>query len=139
MKSNNDNPFVYSSYWGTWSRLLLSRSKGTEELFTKYGVPDYVHEVEVDCGAVNPQFKDGWKIVQDVNIRAHCTSRGKKDTISINLPDEAYWTLVRNVQDDLQVYKILHLDLLPIIDWDLYRKNDNGGCPISKCTKGVIK
>lgn len=109
--------FVYSSYWGTYSRIIRTNLFGFQT-------------VEVDLTPINGD----WKNQRLVNIRAHCTSRDKKDHIMGWLPDMVVFRLRQELGDEL-AWKLLTEDIFSQIDWDKYRLHDNGGCPLELCSK----
>lgn len=115
------NLFVYSAYWGTWSRVLRFMNKGN------------TGQVEVNLTATNLDFSRDWDKVASLNIRLHGTSRDAKDLYVKELPANALgW--MRNWLDAPVIERLLHEDFLPKIDWELYNKNTNGGCPFEKCS-----
>jgi hypothetical protein len=110
--------FVYSSYWGRWSRILQE------------GTPQNGYEfIEVSVTAINPTHDYSWADqIMSVNIRRHGTQRDRKDVFVGTLPEAAVAMLDKHIPKEVQ-HLLLHEDLLPQIDWELYRKHCNGGAP----------
>lgn len=123
------NLFVYNFYWGTWSRILRHQSKWSTQ-------------VEVNL-AGNRSIHGSWERVSRVWIREHRTARDERDLVAADLPWEVIWAMEENLRDALIARKVcmldtevhvqqlmstlLHEDLLGRIDWDKYKKLDNGG------------
>ncbi len=108
--------FVYSSYWRTWSRVLLNDY-------------DLVGScVEIDLTPVNGT---DWARVATENIRRHTTDRGVGDKLVWELPKEVEQTCRRHLGDQL-FDRMLTYDYLPEIDWKLYSVPSNGGAPFEK-------
>src|ERR1700682_653370 len=106
MKSKNGNLFVYSSYWGTWSRILAPYDK-------VFHNGHCVGQVEVDVTPINITHDYSWIRHNRVIVRAHGTIRDRDDKIVEELPKEAYQDILSRVPD-LEVQNlILHADLLP--------------------------
>ena len=116
VRSENKNMFVYNSYWRTWSRILQE------------GTPHNNFEfIEVNVTPVNPDFQHSWpEQITPVRIRKHGTTRSRDDKFVGTLPEEVVAMLNEHVPQEIQHF-LLHEDLLPQIDWDLYRKHNNGG------------
>jgi hypothetical protein len=121
VESHNGDMFVYSSYWHTWSRVLRERSGGNPT-------------IEVDLTAINPTADYGWARVLSCNIREHYTHRGTHDIICRSLPAHAV-LLMRERMDSETFDKLVHQDLLPLIDWDKYREVCNGGAALKNILK----
>ena len=122
VQSQNGDMFHYSSYWGTWSRILRVSSSGGDET------------VEVDLTAVNPHSDLQWPRVLACNIRAHRTARDTNDLICKSLPRHAV-DLMHSRMDLETFEQLMHHDLLPLIDWDKYNKVCNGGAALAKILK----
>lgn len=121
MKSQNGDLFTYNAYWRTWSRVLRPMSQKHDQ-------------VEVDLTAINSDIESEWEAVRNIHIRSHCTPPSHGDKLEDELPDHVVKTL-RNRFDEATVQRLLHEDLLPLIDWDKYRKVDNGGAALSQISK----
>lgn len=126
VRSKNNNMFVYNSYWGTWSRILQE------------GTPQNNFEcIEVDVTPVNPHRAESWeRQIPKVNIRKHVTERSKRDKFVGTLPEEVVTDLNKYIVPEIQHF-ILHEDLLPQIDWELYRKHNNGGASFDLIRKSL--
>lgn len=121
MKSQNGDLFIYNAYWRTWSRVLRPMS-------------DKHDQVEVDLTTPNGDIESEWEAVRSIHIRKHCTSPRHGDKLEEELPDGVVKHLRRNV-DEATLRRLLHEDFLPQIDWDKYRKVDNGGASLSQISK----
>lgn len=121
VKSQNGDMFHYSAYWGSWSRVLRPQF-GTNST------------VEVDLTAINPSSDYGWPRVLSCNIRAHRTARATNDILCLSLPAHTV-QLMRSRTDEQTFNRLMHEDLLPLIDWDKYRKVDNGGAALANILK----
>lgn len=117
VRSNNNNVFVRSSYWGAWSRIL---SEGTPH--------NNGRTVEVNITAINGRTDFDWASTLKINIREHCTMRSKDDLFVGTLPEHVI-AHMREWMDQPLMDRLLHEDFLPQIDWALYRKHNNGGAP----------
>lgn len=115
VRSKNNNMFVYCSYWGCWSRILRESTIHSPE-----------PTVEVNLTAVNGRSEHDWASTRQIWIRAHGTSRDKKDQFVGTLPEEVI-ALMREWMDAPLIERLLHEDFLPEIDWAKYRKLNNGG------------
>ena len=107
--------FYYCSYWGRWSRVLSTEN---------------FNYVEVNLTPI-PGSTETWADVAEIRIRKHCTARGKNDLIMSELPADVVSTMKKNLGICL-TDRLLNEDFLSQIDWDLYRKHDNGGAILSK-------
>lgn len=115
--------FHYSSYWGTWSRVLGNR-------------PDYTfYTVELDLTPINGD-SGNWARVRDIWVRAHCTSRDKKDQETSRLPVEIWSLLGNRVGGDVRHMLVTH-DFIPLIDWARFDERCNGGCAFQECAKAA--
>jgi hypothetical protein len=122
VQSLNGDMFRYSSYWGTWSRVLRRSSGGGDET------------VEVDLTAVNPHSDLQWPRVLSCNIRAHRTALASNDIVCRSLPKHAVDLMHSRM--DLETFdKLMHHDLLPLIDWEKYHKACNGGAALNNILK----
>lgn len=126
---NFGNPyvFIYSSYWGKWSRVLAVNHNMSE-----YGFGDFV---EVDIDPINGW---GWpgavEHVKSINIRSHCTTRDRKDRNEYECPEYLRTHMLHYLGEEL-TERLLTEDFYSQIDWNIYRKHDNGGAPFEKIRK----
>lgn len=132
-KSRTTNGFVYSSYWGTWSRVMYYECRGTQDLKLNYDIPSCV-AVEVNLTAVNPTVGLDWERVKAITIRAHGTPYGPKDEVTSYLPDYVLERM-REWLDEALIERLLHEDFLPHIDWVKHRQHCNGGAPFDLIVK----
>ena len=145
--------FHYSSYWGTYSRVLHSpgRKHANVEL-PKYETGAYI---EVDLTPINGwPHEDQRKMYGDklyaehvqyqlnqvrfVNIRSHGTRRDAKDEILGCLPANVIEQMKNNLDHSL-VNFLLTGNILPLIDWNKYRKVCNGGASLKDCIKDDLE
>lgn len=127
MFSRNKDIFVRSSYWGTWSRVLL-RMGG-----------NFRYQLEVDVTPVNPQFKHSWLETKNVRIRKHCTSHGPKDIYTHDLPDIVVDQMKEHVSQEA-IDVIIHSDLYNLIDWERFddvHNSSGGGVHLLDCIKTI--
>lgn len=113
--SDNEDSFVYSPYWGTWSRLLK-----------RPGV--YTSAVEVNLTPVNPDYADSWERNKDIIIRQHGTPIDPCN-IHVSLPTRTYDEMIMRYGAELAL-RLIHEDFLPCIDFNKYRAICNGGAPL---------
>lgn len=134
-RSRNNNAFVYSSYWGSWSRVLFHESD--KKLARQYGLESNTW-IELDLTAINPHDISGWRDgVQYANIRCHSTTRGDRDRIVGTLPGHVVKRMREFLTEDC-VQKLLHADYLPYIDFEKGRKVNNGGFKFADATKDFM-
>lgn len=124
VKSRNGDMFCYSSYWGVYSRML----SGGNYL-------EGIGFVEVDLTAINPRSDLNWPRVARINIRAHATPRSPKDEISYALPSHVFEMMSARLPDPALLAVLIHRDLLPLIDFEKYRKVSNGGAALADILK----
>jgi hypothetical protein len=118
VQSQNGDMFHYSSYWGTWSRVLRTSSGGGDDT------------VEVDLTAVNLQ----WPRVLACNVRSHRTMCARNDILCRSLP--AHVVDLMHKRMSMETFdQLVHADLLSLIDWDKYNKVCNGGAALIKIMK----
>lgn len=110
MISDNKDWFVYSSYWGTWSR-VLQRMGGA-----------FHTQIEVDITPINPSIKESWIVIPKVNLREHRTASRSGDIWTHHLPKEVAEMLEEHVSRS-QLNLILHKDLLPMINVGEFNKH----------------
>src|SRR6478609_8620986 len=129
MRSRNNNVFHYSAYWRTWSRILFhdADGRGMQQMRRKYEIPDHIKTVEIDLTAINPTTVHHWlDTIQYGNLRAHCTPIGKDDIIVGSL-DSTTLHLMQQWLPARTVDILLHADILPFIDWEVWQKRHVGG------------
>lgn len=122
LKSRNGDMFVYSAYWHTWSR-VLSPMDALD-----------IGQVEVDLTALGV-YGGAWRRVERVNIRVHHTPPESANKVVYELPAEVVQLMKKWIPNSETLDRLLHEDLLPQIDWDKYRKLNNGGAPFNLITK----
>lgn len=106
--------YYYSSYWGTWSRVLSNNHpKGPF--------------VEVNLTPIPCCHSSGWENdVAPIRIRFHGTAREEGDKVTDRLPESIYAQMVEKLGAEL-VNRLLEEDFLSQIDMGLYNKYNNGG------------
>lgn len=115
------NLFVFSNYWGTWSRVLQFMQGGSI----------LRAQIEVDLTPVNA---DGWKDIEEIHIRSHITARDDRDVYTADLPDHVLEAMRLRLQAPV-IERLLHEDFLPQIDWVKHRAVSNGGASLFRCLK----
>lgn len=121
--------FVYSGYWGTWSRTLATPKEGGNFYF-----------IEVNLTPIN--HIDWENRVIPIIIRKHCTIRrnGKydcpQDKETNVLPDHVLEEMKKHLDEEL-INRLLNEDFLSQIDWEKYERHCNGGAPLHKIQKEV--
>lgn len=117
---------IYSSYWGTYSRILCEKYDGWQT-------------VELDLTPINPSWDNSWINIPKFSIRFHCTARTDRDTISSRLPKHWFDELGKRVGKDKR-HALLTQDIMPLIDYDKYRKAGKGGGVVNliDCLKGEV-
>lgn len=127
MLSRNKDIFVRSSYWGTWSRVLL-RMGG-----------QYNYQIEVDVTPVNDQFKFSWEQTKQIRIRKHMTAQAPRDIYTHHLPDNVVELMKEHLSQET-VDIILHSDIYNLVDWEKYedvRTKGGGGVQLLDCIKTI--
>jgi hypothetical protein len=136
--------FNWSSYWGTWSRVLHSPGKKHDNCELPSSFQDYF--IEIDLTPVNgwPREEDDAKYsvhqldqVRHINIRCHGTSRGKKDKTWGDLPEMVREAMLDNLGYVL-TQRLLIEDFLPQIDFSIYHKHCNGGAKLADIRRQSI-
>lgn len=117
IRSNNNNVFHYCSYWGNWSRIL---QEGTPHNDGRH--------IEISVTAINGTTEYDWRIIKELRIRAHGTTRSPRDKFVGTLPQHALEHM-REWLDAPLIERLLHEDFLHRIDWSKYQKLCNGGSP----------
>lgn len=120
--------FVYSKYWGKWSRLL--KTNEGESGFAKY--------IEVNLTPINPSFSQSWEEqIIPIVLRTHCTQREKGEGPFVTLPPEVVSKMVDKLGVEL-TERLISSDLMSEIDEDLLMKRmRGGGIPLARCRKMV--
>ena len=127
MFSRNKDIFVYSSYWRTWSRVLL-RMGGK-----------FNYQLEVDVTPINDHYVSSWVPTESIRIRKHCTVHGPKDIYTHDLPDGVVKQMEEYLSQDV-INIILHSDIYNLVDWELYdsiRNVEGGGIMLFACIKTI--
>lgn len=117
--------FVYCGYWHHWSRVLSEKEP--------HGGPF----VEVNLTPIGGTTTyGGWeKEVIPIIIRRHGTMRDiHGDRVVDELPADVLAHMREHLSEDF-VQRLLYEDFLSQVDWDKFRRNNNGGCPFAKCCK----
>lgn len=122
VRSKNNNVFIFSYYWNSWSRILMERDAHGNN-----------HYIEVNLTAINDC---DWERVRSINIRRHGTTRDRNDKFVGTLPAKAV-EYMRKHMDEETVERLLHEDFLWQIDWNLYEKHCNGGAPFEQIKIGA--
>ncbi len=124
--------FHYSSYWGTWSRVLLQPASMVEgRVYGSY--------LEVNLTPVNGRYDnssqrlwDEW--VKPIIIREHGTTP-QAGEMRDRLPPMVVTAMILNVGADL-TRRLVTADLLSEIDMVLMKKHmRGGGIPLAECRK----
>lgn len=105
--------YHFSSYWGTWSRVLSDtdpRGPIVEVNLTPLGYSQGNWDAEV----------------RPVRIRFHCTPSGDRDIHTDELPDNVHRMMIAALGEEL-VERLLTEDFLLQVDYKLYSKHCNGG------------
>lgn len=134
--------FIYSSYWGAWSRVL--KNPGEKIIVPQHGIDTIDHLavlingsfIEVDLTPVNGFRKPNQNIecVRAINIRCHGTARNRKDKETKELPPEVLAAMENEFGKEL-CERLLTEDFLSQIDWRKYTHCNNGGCSLEKCLR----
>lgn len=112
--------FHYSSYWRSWSRVLLENFDG--------------QFVELSLTHVNGD----WEGVKSENIRVHRTPRSAQDKLQTTLPLDMRKAMIANLGSEL-TSKLLTFDYLPNVDWKAYRSVSNGGAPFNSVRTAISR
>jgi hypothetical protein len=108
--------FHFSSYWGTWSRVLSY---------------DGTWMVEVNLTPIGCAHSSTWASdVAPVRVRQHCTVVDNRDILTNALPDDVRADMIKNLGVEL-VNRLLCEDILSQINWELYHRHDNGGANLA--------
>ena len=131
--SSNNNVFIYSSYWRSWSRILFhddtGNSRGGVSMREEYVLPSGQQTIEVNVyDSITATQKRNHKVV----IRSHMTSINNSK-ISMALPLDITNKVLTEYEPDI-CNMILHVDLLKYIDFNkLKGPKNNGGCELEDC------
>lgn len=126
MLSNNKDWFYKDSYFHIWHRVIL-----------RGGGDQYPHQVSIPLTALNLDSKSDWADVSQVRIvRTEPRYAAFKDTgtWTHHLPDEVYEMMVTNIGKQKADF-LVHADILPIIDWDVWARYNNAGCFLDICQR----
>lgn len=112
--------FVYSSYWRTWSRLVVTVG---------------MHHVEVNMTPIN-----GWgsntERCKSVNVRCHNTAREWNDVVADTLPDNVLAECNEHLGPEVTAF-IASANFIELVDWTRYNQLCNGGASFYRIAKGV--
>lgn len=112
------NKIRFSSYWRNYSR-ILSFENGVY--------------VEVDLTAINPTWSSEWDRVDTINIRQHRTAVEDREILD-ELPSSVRLMMVAWLGEE-KTEELLTADFLSVIDWEKYKKHNNGGASFYKIKK----
>lgn len=129
-KEKRERIFHYSSYWGSWSRVLLDHNPERIVFGDKIRVPEIV---ELNLTPIRG-YSDWDKHVAPIVFRVHGTARDRADLDERELPPNVLERMKTNLGEKL-TQKLLTEDWLAMIDLELCQRNSNGGCPLAKCAK----
>lgn len=114
--------FHYSSYWGTWSRILSNIHQGGR-----------VVEVNLTPTNVYSCGQKGWDDeVAGIRIRVHGTKPDRGDQFAEELPERWVLAMLKHLPPET-VGILLHGDILPLIDFEKHKKVNNGGANLADC------
>lgn len=114
--------FHLSGYWNTWSRVLTDKHPSGPFVEVNI-VPSHHH-----CHG------EGWDKVRKIWIRVHGTARTDKDVSRTYLTKDVRKLMLDNLGFELTAF-LLEADILSMIDFAKYEKNQNGGCSLDDCLK----
>jgi hypothetical protein len=109
--------YHYSSYWRSWSRVLLNNFDG--------------QYVELNLTTGN-NIASEWTRVKAETIRKHCTPRDRNDKVVAVLPDDVRKEIIQAVGPVI-AERLFTFDYLPLIDWKAWQRLDNGGAAFVGC------
>ena len=113
--------FVYSSYWGVWSRLVAVAG---------------MHYVEVNMTPVNGWGSGDVERCKSVIVRCHCTARDWSDLEVDTLPDDVWAACNEHLGPEVTAF-IASADFIELVDWTRYNQLCNGGASFYRIAKGV--
>lgn len=114
--------YCYSSYWQTWSRLVA--------------------ECDGNCVEVNLSPLNGWSSkaglddVRGIRVRCHRTPKTPNDIVTDQLPPYLLEEMREHLGAELTQF-MLTADFVNLVDWQSYRKANNGGASFYRIAKGV--
>lgn len=126
MLSNNKDWFYKDSYFRQWHRVVL---RGGGDL--------YPHQVMIPLTALNLDSKTDWSDTSQIRIiRTEPRYSAFKDTgiWTHHLPDDIYDTMVEHMGKAKADFMV-HADILPLIDWEIWARHNNGGCYLDICQR----
>jgi hypothetical protein len=116
--------FHLSAYWNRWSRVLTDKHPGGPF-------------VEVNIVPPRHCYEEGWDKVKKVWIRVHGTARRDRDISRTFLLRDVRELMVKALGRELTTF-LLEADILSMIDFAKYEKNQNGGCALADCLKDGV-
>lgn len=119
----NVNVFHYSSYWGTWSRVLTPYSG------------NWV--LELNLTPVNPSYDRSWEeTVRPIIFREHLTALNRQDELTESLPNYTRAHMAERIGEELTT-RLLTTDWLPLLNRRRVRegKYGGGGLPFVECCR----
>lgn len=127
LHANPTKRIVYSSYWGTYSRVLQY------PIWNHFDQKHFLM-IEVNITPVNGLHatQSEWDRCRDINIRRHGTQIDGKDRFTDVIPLD-WFNLLGERWGEARRDFILYGNILELIDWVKYNKHNNGGCPLEKC------
>lgn len=123
MKSKRLDMFQYDPYFKTWWRVLQ-----------RVGGP-YKDHITVQLTPVGGHFANGWDDVCRIRIVKQTTpfvNNLDRSSLTHELPKEVYNEMEKRLMPDT-LDLLLHSDILPLIDWVEYTRNENGGTYLRDC------
>lgn len=110
--------YHFSSYWRTWSRVLLVKHREFQT-------------VELNLTPINGNWSQD---VLPVIIRVHSTQPSPRDLSTPRLPIDVWKLLGERLGRDFR-HHLCTTDFVPMIDWSKQELNRGGGCPIALIAK----
>ncbi|QYN79900.1 hypothetical protein PQD71_gp007 [Kosakonia phage Kc263] len=126
MLSNNKDWFYKDSYFRQWHRVIL-----------RGGGDQYPHQVSIPLTALNLDSKGDWSDTSQIRIvRTEPRYSAFKDTgtWTHHLPDDVYEMMVEQMGKPKADFMV-HADILPLIDWEVWARHNNGGCFLDICQR----
>lgn len=119
----------YSSYWGTYSRTLVSARLGIQpELGRIYT------SVELDLTPINSYDVSNWSPLKELLFRIHCTTPDRSDQDLESVPENVLAKMVEMYGNTI-VDRMLTEDFLSKIDLEKLRAAPCGGTPLPHVLK----
>lgn len=123
--------FHFRAYWGTWSRVLTTRC-GTR--------PGSGPTVELDLVPRSWSDVEAVERISRINIRRHSTDRGRMDGQANEISTRARVELEDRLGVRLATWLLdPRTEILGLIDWDLYRRFNNGGASLHDCARPHLR